>query len=157
MSDEILTQLWKAGPMMVEGTPHARLLGIKFVAVDIGKATLSLPYNEKLIGDRDTKIMHGGVITSLLDQASGLAAMAGLSPPRVVATLDLRIDYMRGAEPGKTVIAQAECYKAGSQIAFVRAFAHDGDIDDPVATSQATFMVTASKLPAKTAEAEGGQ
>jgi len=59
-----------------------------------------------------------------------------------VATLDLSIDYLRPAKPGETVIASADCYKTTHHIAFVRAVAHDGDVNDPVATSQATFMVS---------------
>jgi len=138
-----LKRLWDLAPMFVEGTPHAKFLGMKFVAIDIGLATLSLPYSEKLVGNTDTKVLHGGVLTALLDQASGLAAVSSFDETMPVATLDLRIDYMRAGRPGKTIIAEAHAYKTTRHIAFVRAIAHDGDVDDPVATSQASFMTTA--------------
>lgn len=144
MHEEKLKRLWDMAPMFVEGTPHAKFLGIKFVAVDIARATLSLPYDKKLIGNAETKVLHGGVLTALLDQASGLAAVSSFDEMLPVATLDLRIDYMRAATPGKTIIAEAHAYKATRHIAFVRAIAHEGDADDPVATSQASFMTTAS-------------
>jgi uncharacterized protein (TIGR00369 family) len=144
MDDEKLQRLWELAPMFVEGTPHAKFLGIKFVAVDIGRVTLSLPYAEKLIGNTQTKVLHGGVLTTLLDQASGLAAISAFDDMKPVATLDLRIDYMRTAKPGKTIIAEAHCYKVTHHIAFVRALAHEGDNEDPVATSQASFMTTAA-------------
>ena len=143
---EKLKRLWDLAPMFVEGTPHAKFLGIKFVAIDIGRATLSLPYNQKLVGNIDTGILHGGVLTALLDQASGLAAVSSFEDPMPVATLDLRIDYMRASKPGKTLIAEAHAYKTTRHIAFVRAIAHDGDVDDPVATSQASFMTTARSM-----------
>lgn len=143
MDEEKLKRLWELAPMFVEGTPHAKFLGIKFVAVDIGRATLSLPYDEKLVGNAETKVLHGGVLTALLDQASGLAAVSSFDDMLPVATLDLRIDYMRAATPGKTIIAEAHAYKATRHIAFVRATAHEGDIDNPVASSQASFMTTA--------------
>lgn len=151
MDDERLKRLWDMGPMFVEGTPHGAMLGIKFVAIDFGRATLSLPYNKKLIGNTETKVLHGGVITTLLDQTSGLAAISSFEEMMAVATLDLRIDYMRAAEPGKTIIAEAHAYKTTKHIAFVRGIAHEGDVNDPVATAQASFMTTAMnrKPPSK--------
>ena len=144
-SDEFIERLWELGPSFTELTPHSKKLGIKFVAVDKGRATLSLPYNTDLIGDRDTRVLHGGAVTTLLDQACGLAAIAGFEDPSTCATLNLSIDYMRAANPGETIIAQAHCYKATKHVAFLRAVAHDGDEDDPIATAQATFMATGSQ------------
>ena len=144
MDKEKLKRLWDLAPMFVEGTPHAKFLGIEFVAVDLGRATLRLPYSKKLIGNAKTKVLHGGVLTALLDQASGLAAVSSFDEMRPVATLDLRIDYMRAGTPGKTIIAEAHAYKTTRHIAFIRAIAHEGDIDDPVASSQASFMTTAA-------------
>lgn len=149
MHEEKLKRLWDLAPMFVEGTPHAKYLGIKFVAVDIARATLSLPYNKKLMGNAETEVLHGGVLTALLDQASGLAAVSAFDDMQPVATLDLRIDYMRAATPGKTVIAEAHAYKTTRHIAFVRAIAHEGDVDNPVATSQASFMTTGSSRKQK--------
>lgn len=143
MVDERLKRLWDLGPVFVEGTPHGAMLGIKFVAIDNGRATLSLPYDKKLVGNKETGVLHGGVLTTLLDQSCGLAAIASFEEMIAVATLDLRIDYMRAAKPGKTIIAEAHAYKTTKHIAFVRGVAHEGDVDDPVATSQASFMTTA--------------
>lgn len=149
MNDKILERLWEMGPTFITGTPHAQKLGMKFVAVDKGRATMSLPYNKELIGDLKTGVIHGGAVTTLLDQASGLAAVAGFETLGATATLSLRIDYMRAATPEKTIIAQAHCYKATKHVAFIRAVAHDGDENDPVATAQACFMATGPRLKAE--------
>lgn len=142
---ERLERLWQIGPMMVAGTPHGAKLGMKFVSIDIGRAALSLPYNKDLIGNPETGVLHGGAVTTLLDQACGLAAIAGFEAPTSTATLNLSIDYMRAAKPGETILAVAHCYKATRHVAFIRAYAHDGDEDDPLATAQATFMATGLK------------
>lgn len=137
-----IEKLWELGPSLVEGTPHAKELGMKFVAIDKGLATLSLPYNVALIGDPRSRVIAGGAVTTVLDQACGLAAIAGFDGFAQLATLSLRIDYQRAATPGDTVIAEAVCYKTTRHVAFIRAIAHDGDPDDPVATAQAAFMLT---------------
>ena len=72
-----IEKLWELGPALVNGTPHAHELGMKFVAVDKGIATLSLPYNVALIGNPKSRVIAGGAVTTLLDQACGLAAIAG--------------------------------------------------------------------------------
>ncbi len=149
MSDKILERLWEMGPTLTTETPHAKQLGIKFVAVDKGRATMSLSYNKELIGDTNTGVLHGGAVTTLLDQASGLASIAGFETLGATATLSLRIDYMRAATPEKTIIAQAHCYKATKHVAFIRAVAHDGDETDPIATAQACFMATGPRLNAE--------
>lgn len=151
MGDNIMERMWELAPTFLEGIPQGKALGIKFISVDRGKATFSLPYNPKIIGDPESRVIHGGAITSLLDQVSGLAAGAAIVSEENllaisnVATLDLSIDYMRPAKPGETVIASAHCYKTSHHVAFVRGVAHDGDINDPVATSQATFMISRKK------------
>jgi acyl-coenzyme A thioesterase PaaI-like protein len=61
---------------------------------------------------------------------------------RPQATLDLRVDYLRPAEPGKTVIGRGECYKVTKSIAFVRGEAHDGDPARPLAHVAGTYMFT---------------
>ncbi len=152
----IVEKLWELGPALMQGTPHAHEIGIKFVAVDKGLGTLSLPYNTALIGHPRSRVIAGGAVTTLLDQACGLAAMAGFDGFAQLATLSLRIDYQRSAKPGEDVMAEAVCYKTTRHVAFIRAVAHDGDPDDPVATAQACFMLTGPlfKTPEETTAQE---
>jgi acyl-coenzyme A thioesterase PaaI-like protein len=69
---------------------------------------------------------------------------AALDSFKYIATLDLRIDYMRAAEPGKDVFAKAHCFKVTKNVAFVRAVAYDDDPEDPVAAATAAFMLDSS-------------
>jgi len=142
MEQGSLEFLWELAPKFIAGTPHSAELGIEFLSIDIGRATLRLPYSHKLSGSSKNRVIHGGVVTALLDQASGLAAVSAFNPISAVATLNLSIDYMRAAAPGKTIIGQASSYKVTRNIAFIRGLAHDGDESDPIAISQATFMHT---------------
>ncbi len=125
--------------------PHAAALGIETVGFDGDVAILKTPYRAELVGDPDTGVIAGGVVTALLDHACGQAVFAALKSPTTIATLDLRIDYMRSAEPGKDVFCRAHCYKVTRSVAFVRASAYDDTVDDPVATAQAAFMLNSSE------------
>ena len=147
--------------LLVDGSPHAVALGFKVDKVGEGDATMRLPYQEALVGDPETGVIHGGAVTALLDHVCGLAAFTGFGGEDTPATLDLRIDYMRPAEPGKDIIAEAVSLRSHGLVCFVRATAHDGDDGDPVAIAQAAFMITnASKAAqdrARKVIEDGGQ
>ena len=121
--------------------PHSNALGIRYVDHTAGKVTLDLPYRADLVGDPTTGVMHGGVITTLVDACCGQAVLTRLREIRRIATLDLRIDYLRPAKVGATVRCVTECYRVTHQVAFTRSICFDGDEQDPVATSAGTFMV----------------
>ena len=119
---------------------HGATLGIAYHEHGDDWAELSLPYAEKLIGDPSTGVIASGPILALMDMATSVAVWLKLGMFKPHATLDLRIDYLRPARPGQTVIGRGECYRITRSVAFVRGQAHDGDPSDPVANVAATFM-----------------
>jgi uncharacterized protein (TIGR00369 family) len=121
-------------------SPQSRALGLQLVST-APEVVLRIPYRSDLVGEPDTGVLAGGVVTTLLDMACGWATVAALETPTSIATLDLRIDYMRPAEPGRDILASARCYKLTRSIAFVRALAYDQSPEDPVAAAQAAFML----------------
>jgi uncharacterized protein (TIGR00369 family) len=129
---------------LVEHIPHCRRLGMEVVQVGPREATVRLPYRAELVGDPVRGVVFGGVITTLLDHASGLAVSCSLQELTAIATLDLRIDYLRAAAPGCDLVGRAECYKLGAHVAFVRGTAWDRTPDDPFASVHATMMVGAN-------------
>jgi uncharacterized protein (TIGR00369 family) len=132
------------GSYALRASPQAKALGFTLIALGPGEATVRCPYAPDLIGDVETGVVAGGVVTTLLDHTCGHAVLAALDTFRPIATLDLRIDYLRAAEPGCDIVAYAQCHKMTRSVAFVRAIAFDRDKDDPVATVQATFMLNSS-------------
>jgi uncharacterized protein (TIGR00369 family) len=123
--------------------PHNQALGICFASLVDGRVTLALPYDEKLVGNPLTGVLHGGAITALLDAACGLSVYVKLGTPVPIATLDLRIDYLRPATPGKEVHGRAECFKATRSVAFVRCEAfHPQRESDLVAVANGTFIIS---------------
>jgi uncharacterized protein (TIGR00369 family) len=103
-----------------------------------------MPFRAELVGDPVRGVPFGGVITTLLDQALGLAVSCSLERIIAIATLDLRIDYLRAAEPGRDLVGHAECYRVTKHVAFARGTAYDREPSDPFATCVATFMIGAN-------------
>jgi uncharacterized protein (TIGR00369 family) len=125
-----------------EGIPHNKALGMELLELERGEAKFRLPYDAKLVGNPDTGVLHGGAITALLDASSGASVFAALTEWVPIATLDLRIDYLRAAEPGRDVVCHATCYKRTRNVAFTRAIAYHDDPADPIASSVGTFMLS---------------
>jgi uncharacterized protein (TIGR00369 family) len=139
-----MTDLLASARSFIETIPHARALGMVLAELGDGRATITMPFAEKLIGDPVSRVVHGGAVSALMDTAGGAAVMCHPSAPTWTATLDLRIDYMRAATPGQTITARAECYHVARFFAFVRVIASDEDETRPVAAGTGPFTIETS-------------
>ena len=122
------------------GRGHSGWLGMRYAGHGEDWAELVLPWREDLVGETDSGVLASGPIISLMDMASGLAIWTRTKEFRAIATLDLRVDYMRPSRQGADVIGRSQCYRLTRSAAFVRGSAHDGDPDDPVAHIAGVFM-----------------
>lgn len=129
---------------LIDHIPHCRRLGMEVLRTGPREAAVRLRPAGELVGDPARGVVFGGVITTLLDHAGGLAVFCSLTELKAIATLDLRIDYLRAAEPGCDLVGEARCYKLTRHVAFVRGGAWDRTPDDPFASFLATFMVGAN-------------
>ncbi|MFQ5534528.1 MAG: PaaI family thioesterase [Sphingomonadales bacterium] len=128
-----------------DAVAHVKELGITLEDVGPGAATLKLDYQDRLVGNLETGVLAGGVVTTLLDTAAGVSVIAALGNFQPLATLGLRIDYLTPATPQRAVLARSHCYRITRWIAFVRGVAYHDNIDDPIANFTATFMATGDR------------
>ena len=149
MSDDFLTQTL---PQLANVSPHTHALGFRFEGLDADRVRIRVPWREDLVGDPDTGVFAGGLVTTILDHVGGLAVWTALKTYRPIATLDLRVDYMRAARTREDLLTEARCYRLTSGIAFVRAWAFETDPADPVAAAQSTYMLTNARPADRLAE-----
>ena len=60
----------------IEAIPHSRALGMKLTEIGDGSAEITMPYDERLIGDPATGVIHGGAVSALMDTCGGAAVMS---------------------------------------------------------------------------------
>ena len=127
---------------MARRVGHGRALGLEYRASGPNWMELALPWREELVGVPESGILASGAIVSLIDTAGGGSVWMRLGQFTPIVTLDLRLDYMRPAVKGETVIARCDCVKLTRKIAFIRGVAHGGDPQRPIAHSASTFMLS---------------
>jgi uncharacterized protein (TIGR00369 family) len=125
----------------INEVPHQRAIGFELVEITQAYAIGRIPYRPEHVGNPVTGVVHGGIVTTLLDTAGGAAVIGRIGAPFTVATLDLRIDYLRPSTPQHDLLARVECYKLTRNIAFTRGIAYNDNPGDPLAAMSATYML----------------
>ena len=138
-SFELSTELQQAVSSFFQRIPFNQMLGIELDELSSQRVTMHLPMKPELIGNFVHGILHGGVISSLLDVAGGAMALIGafdkhqhLSSSERMArlpklgTIDLRIDYLRPGR-GQHFTATAVLLRSGNKVAVVRSELHSDD------------------------------
>lgn len=122
-------------------------MNLKIEKVAIDGVLVRMPFNPSFCADEDRTLLHGGVLTALLDSVFGLANFVAIDGISSMATVDLRIDYLRPARSRADVMVRAECIRQTRHIAF-----NSGSIwlDEPdqaeVARGAASFALTRGEV-----------
>jgi uncharacterized protein (TIGR00369 family) len=136
-TDDSLTLMARA----ITRLPQFKALGLELVKIEPDHCVMALEQRDELLGDPERGVLHGGVVTTLLDSVCGTAVFAGGQPNSTVATLDLRLDYLRPARPDQRLIGEATVYRRTRNVAFVTGEAYQDDDTKPVARCTASFML----------------
>lgn len=131
-----------------EHTPSAfgELIGAKSEESRKGYARISLVLEEKHTNPNG--VVHGGVLTTLMDEACGWAVMtvrgmeAMLEAPH--ATVDMNVSFLSGARPGDTIVIEGRVLRVGRSVAFAEAEVRRGE-DTLIAKGRFTFVIQAKR------------
>ncbi len=122
------------------GSPVARMLGIRLMALARNRVVLGLPFSPGNVTLGDT--VHGGVIAALIDVAGVAAAASGADAERLRggATATLAVSYLAPAQ-GVALRAEATVIRRGARqvVADVAVLA-----DEAEGTLVAKALVTVS-------------
>jgi uncharacterized protein (TIGR00369 family) len=119
---------------------HCQLLQMRVAQADSEGMRLVMPWSPAIVGNPQTGAVHGGALTTLMDTTCGMATLCVLPRFEVCPTLDLRIDYMHTAVPGKPIYGHAQCYRVTRDVIFTRGTAYQDDPGQPICHVVGTFM-----------------
>lgn len=131
-------ELWRS--ILSDKHTMSRRWGWQFDRDEAGTVILRIPTRPEFLGNPDRGVMHDGVVAVLLDTVCGIAMFEDIAKDDQIATLDLRIDFLRAASIDLDVMASARIDRIGRAVAFVSGLAHQGDPENPIAKAMATFM-----------------
>jgi uncharacterized protein (TIGR00369 family) len=149
MSADLKTMEAKLREVFEDSVPFNRVLGLKVASLDPDAPQLRFDMRPELIGNPRRQILHGGVISAVLDVAAGFAVHLAVSRNRIerpenghfpsIGTIDLRVDYLRPGR-GAYFIATGRVVRLGNRVAV----AHTDMVNDAgelIATGAAAYMV----------------
>ncbi len=115
-----------------ENLPFNRLLGLNVANLKLDEAGFSFSMRTELIGNDVHGILHGGVISAVLDTTGGMTATASaikrmqdFSHDEIVdwiariGTIDIRVDYLRPGR-GKRFKSTGTVMRTGNKVAVTR-------------------------------------
>ncbi len=121
-------------------SPFSAHIGAEMEELREGYARLSIVLEPRHTNPNG--VMHGGVITTMMDSALGaaLGALRGEEAGRNPhATVQMNASFLAGARPGDRVVVEGRVLRLGKTIAFGEAEARRGD--DLIAKGRLTFVI----------------
>ena len=118
-----------------DAIPFNKVIGLRVGSLDPRAPELHFDNRPELIGNFTRGMLHGGVISAVLDVAGGLGAMLAILERHLgqnesieaqlarftrVGTIDLRVDYLRPGR-GQHFRTRSETLRSGARVVVVRA------------------------------------
>ena len=128
-----------AKQLIEKAIPIHKFLGLKLIEIKRGYAKVAVPFREDVIGDIVRRRWHGGILATVMDSVGGLAGMTHLtSLEDKLATIDLRVDYLKGAE-AKGIVVDGEIVRLGNRILVTKMTVWDEQEQEVLAEAKGVY------------------
>lgn len=110
-----------------ESIPMHKFLNLKIVELDQNFVKITVPFRTEIVGDFRNNRWHGGIIATIMDSVGGVIGATHFTTMEdKIATIDLRIDYLKGAEP-EMITVEGKLVRLGNRIlvAKMKAFQNE--------------------------------
>lgn len=130
---------WDVVAGRVAPPPAALLLGWELVEVDPERGTIEVAFaaDERFVNP--VGVIQGGFLAAMLDDTLGPALVATLPPDRFAPTLDLHVQFLRPARPGR-LLGRGRIVQRGREVCFLAGELVGSD-GKPVAVATATACI----------------
>jgi uncharacterized protein (TIGR00369 family) len=118
MSDEREGPFWDVMQGRKPPPPAASTLGFKLIEVDPQQGTISVQFEAKQEFSNPLGNVQGGFLAAMLDDTLGPALVATLPKDHFAPTIELKVNFIRPAKPGRIVGTGRVVFKGGT-IAFL--------------------------------------
>lgn len=119
---------------------HPMSLGVRIEAFAPEEVVFELDYRADLAQGAPGGPLARAVMFAVADTAMGAAVIAATQALVPTVTNDIRVDFLRDAEPGRGLLVRTACERVESGLAYVRATVAHGE-GPLLAQAHATFVV----------------
>lgn len=122
-----------------EQIPIHKLLGVELLEISEGYAKVRVPFTEVVLGDVVRRRWHGGILATIMDSVGSLTGLSHYSSPQdKMATIDMRVDYLKGAEAAP-IIVEGNVVRLGKRILVTKMQVWDEQQEHLLAEGKAVY------------------
>jgi uncharacterized protein (TIGR00369 family) len=134
-------------PELHERSPFVELIGGRLEEWQEGYVCYALTLEERHMNPNG--VMHGGVATTLMDEALGavIASVRGVEAMKAAphATVEMNVSFLAGPRVGDEIIVEGRTLKVGRSVAFGEAEVRRRGKGDLIAKGRFTFVIQAAR------------
>lgn len=139
MNEQRRGPFWDVLAGRAEPPPAAVLLGWELTAVDPEQGTIEVAFQAADQFLNPVGVVQGGFLAAMLDDTLGPALVATLAEDQFAPTLDLHVQFLRPARPGR-LVGRGRIVQRGKEVCFLAGELLGPD-DKPVAVATATARI----------------
>ncbi len=119
------------------------MIGGRLDSWEEGRVVMSIKLEDRHMNPGG--VLHGGVLTTLMDEATAhaIVIVRGIEAP--LATVDMNVSFLSAARPGDELECEARTLRVGRAVAFAEAEVRRRGRGDLIAKGSVTYAILAPR------------